>query len=89
MEESNLVELRARASALGSRGIPKDGHPRLSSPRRAVDWLRRSDGMQGVELSGPRSGPRGNTMKFENMSVAELDARLKALLQKNEQEKKT
>jgi hypothetical protein len=39
---------------------------------------------QGVELSGPN----GDTMKFENMSEAELDARLKALLEKYQQEKR-
>ena len=39
---------------------------------------------QGVE----RSGPNGDTMKFENMSEAELDARRKALLEKYQQEKR-
>jgi hypothetical protein len=37
-----------------------------------------------VELSGPN----GDTMKSENMSEAELDARLKALLEKYQQEKR-
>jgi hypothetical protein len=40
---------------------------------------------QDVELSGPNR----DAMKFENMSEAELDARLKALLGKYQQEKKT
>jgi hypothetical protein len=34
------------------------------------------------------SGPNGDTMKSENMSEAELDARLKALLEKYQQEKR-
>jgi hypothetical protein len=38
---------------------------------------------QGVELSGPN----GDAMKFEDMSEAEIDVRLKALLEKYEQEK--
>lgn len=39
---------------------------------------------QGVELSGPDGG----AMKFENMSDAEIDAQLKALLEKYQEEKK-
>jgi hypothetical protein len=39
---------------------------------------------QGVELSGPD----GSAMRFENMSEAEIDARLKALLEKYREEKK-
>jgi hypothetical protein len=39
---------------------------------------------QGVELSGPDGG----AMKFENMSDAEIDARLNALLEKYREEKK-
>jgi hypothetical protein len=39
---------------------------------------------QGVELSGPN----GDAMKFENMSEAELDARLKELLEKYQVENK-
>lgn len=39
---------------------------------------------QGVELSGPDGG----AMQFENMSGAEIDARLKALLEKYQQEGK-
>jgi hypothetical protein len=39
---------------------------------------------QGVELSGPDGG----AMRFENMSEVEIDARLKALLEKYEQEEK-
>ena len=39
---------------------------------------------QGVELSGPDGG----AMKFENMSDAELDTRLKDLLEKYQEEKK-
>jgi hypothetical protein len=38
---------------------------------------------QGVELSGPEGG----AMRFENMSDAELDARLKTLLEKYQREK--
>lgn len=38
---------------------------------------------QGVELSGPDGG----AMKFENMSEAQIDARLKVLLEKYQQEK--
>jgi hypothetical protein len=38
---------------------------------------------QGVELSGPDGG----AMKFENMSEAEIDARLKELLEKYQLEK--
>ena len=40
---------------------------------------------QGVEISGPN----GDAMKFENMSEADLDARLKELLEKYEQENKS
>jgi len=40
---------------------------------------------QGVELSGLDGG----AMKFENMSDAELDTRLKDLLEKYQQEEKT
>ena len=40
---------------------------------------------QGVELSGLDGG----AMRFENMSDAELDVQLKALLEKYQQEKKT
>jgi len=39
---------------------------------------------QGVELSGPDGG----AMKFENMSDAELDTRLKDLLEKYQQEER-
>jgi Family of unknown function (DUF5681) len=39
---------------------------------------------QGVELSGPEGG----AMKFENMSDAEIDARLNALLEQYRKEKK-
>ena len=39
---------------------------------------------QGVELSGPDGG----AMKFENMSAAELDTRLKDLLEKYQEENK-
>jgi hypothetical protein len=39
---------------------------------------------QGVELSGPEGG----AMRFENMSEAERDTRLKALLEKYQQEEK-
>jgi hypothetical protein len=39
---------------------------------------------QGVELSGPDGG----AMKFENMSDAELDARLKDLLEKYQHEER-
>lgn len=39
---------------------------------------------QGVELSGPDGG----AMKFENMSDAEINAQLKALLEKYQEEKK-
>lgn len=40
---------------------------------------------QGIEMSGPD----GAAMKIENMSEAEIDARLKVLLEKYQQEKKT
>jgi hypothetical protein len=56
------------------------------SARHAELFLNYTEGKpkQGVELSGPN----GATMKFENMSSeAELDARLKALLEKYQQEK--
>lgn len=39
---------------------------------------------QGVELSGPN----GDAMKFENMSEADLDARLKELVEKYQLENK-
>jgi hypothetical protein len=39
---------------------------------------------QGVELSGPN----GDGMRFENMSEAQIDARLKALLEQYQQEKR-
>jgi hypothetical protein len=39
---------------------------------------------QGVELSGLDGG----AMRFENMSDAELDVQLKALLEKYQEEKK-
>jgi hypothetical protein len=39
---------------------------------------------QGVELSGPD----GDAMRFENMSKAQIDVRLKALLEKYQQDEK-
>ena len=55
------------------------------SARHAELFLNYTEGKpkQGVELSGPDGG----AMKFENMSEAELDERLKALLEKYKQEK--
>jgi hypothetical protein len=55
------------------------------SARHAELFLAYTEGKpkQGVDLSGPN----GDT-KFENMSEAELDARLKALLEKYQQEKR-
>jgi hypothetical protein len=55
------------------------------SARHAELFLNYTDGKpkQGVELSGPN----GDAMKFENMREAELDARLKALLEKYQEEK--
>ena len=55
------------------------------SARHAELFLAYTEGKpkQGVELSGPN----GDAMKFENMSEAELDARLKALLEKYKEEK--
>ncbi len=55
------------------------------SARHAELFLHYTEGKpkQGVELSGPDGG----AMKFENMSEAELDQRLKALLEKYQQEK--
>ena len=44
----------------------------------------RASPKQGVELSGPDGG----AMKFENMSDAELDTRLKDLLEKYQEENK-
>jgi hypothetical protein len=57
------------------------------SARHAELFLAYTEGKpkQDVELSGPN----GDAMKFENMSEAELDPRLKALLEKYQQEKKT
>jgi hypothetical protein len=57
------------------------------SARHAELFLAYTEGKpkQGVELPGPN----GDAMKFANMSDAEIDARLKALLEKYEQEKKT
>ena len=55
------------------------------SARHAELFLAYTEGKpkQGVELSGPDGG----AMKFEDMSEAEIDARLKALLEKYQQEK--
>jgi hypothetical protein len=55
------------------------------SARHAELFLNYTEGKpkQGVELSGPNGG----AMKFENMSEAELDVRLKALLEKYQEEK--
>jgi len=55
------------------------------SARHAELFLNYTEGKpkQGVELSGPDGG----AMKFEDMSEAEIDARLKALLEKYQQEK--
>jgi len=56
------------------------------SARHAELFLAYAEGKpkQGVELSGPDGG----AMKFENMSEAEIDARLKALLEKYQQEER-
>jgi hypothetical protein len=56
------------------------------SARHAELFLNYTEGKpkQGVELSGPN----GDAMKFENMSEAELDARLKELLEKYQVENK-
>jgi hypothetical protein len=56
------------------------------SARHAELFLNYTEGKpkQGVELSGPN----GDAMKFENMSDAEIDARLNALLEKYREEKK-
>ena len=53
------------------------------SVRHAELFLNYTEGKpkQGVEISGPN----GDAMKFENMSEADLDARLKELLEKYEQ----
>jgi hypothetical protein len=55
------------------------------SVRHAELFLHYTEGKpkQGVELSGPN----GDAMKFEDMSDAEIDTRLKALLEKYQQEK--
>jgi hypothetical protein len=57
------------------------------SARHAELFLNYTEGKpkQGVELSGLN----GDAMKFANMSEAELNARLKELLQKYEQENKS
>ena len=56
------------------------------SPRHLEMLLAYGEGRpkQGVELSGPDGG----AMKFENMSDAELDTRLKDLLEKYQQEER-
>jgi hypothetical protein len=56
------------------------------SARHAELFLAYTEGKpkQGVELSGPNGG----AMRFENMSDAELDARLKELLEKYQVENK-
>ena len=57
------------------------------SARHAELFLAYTEGKpkQGVELSGPN----GDAMKFESMSEADIDARLKALLEKYQQEDKS
>ena len=56
------------------------------SARHAELFLNYTEGKpkQGVELSGPN----GDAMKFENMSDAELDTRLKERLEKYQVENK-
>jgi hypothetical protein len=61
------------------------GIERQRTARRTFPGLYGNKPKQDVELSGPN----GDAMKFENMSEAELDPRLKALLEKYQQEKKT
>jgi Family of unknown function (DUF5681) len=57
------------------------------SARHAELFLAYTEGKpkQGVELSGPDGG----AMKFENMSEAQIDVRLKVLLEKYQQAEKT
>jgi hypothetical protein len=82
-----LAEIDARTGETNAEVLVRHCFKRAmrGSVRHTELFLAYSEGRpkQGVELSGPDGG----AMRFENMSEAEIDARLNTLLEKYREEK--